>query len=338
VRTADFHYLLPDEVIAQQPVEPRDAARLLDTRDLADHPFRDLAGLLDPGDLVVVNSTRVRSARLRGSKRASGGKVEVLLLRNTAGSHWEALIRPARRIGPGVQLDLGGLEAHITARLSSGVFELELATTDQTSVEDAIDRYGETPLPPYIHEHLTDPDLYQTVFADRVGSAAAPTAGLHFTDGVVRSLRSQGIRLATVDLEVGVDTFRPIEADLISDHVMHSERYAVPVETAEAVARTRENGKRVIGVGTTVVRALESAFDGQKLATGHGSTDLFIVPGYRFRVVDVLVTNFHVPASSLVVMIAAFMGPGWRAAYAHALARGYRFLSFGDAMLAERAK
>ena len=338
MQTADLWYSLPDTAIAQQPVEPRDAARLLDTRDLTDHSFRDLPGLLVPGDLVIVNTTRVRAARLRGTKRESGGAVEVLLLRNTDRLRWEALVRPARRIKPGMALDLGDLKALVTARLPDGVFELELTATGHDGVEQAIDRLGETPLPPYVHQPLTDPERYQTVFAERVGSAAAPTAGLHFTDRIVRALTERGNRLATVDLEVGVDTFRPIGAEQVSDHVMHSERYSVPPETVEAVARTRETGGRVVAVGTTVVRALEDAFDGQDLLAGDSSTDLFIVPGYRFRVVDVLVTNFHVPASTLVAMIAAFMGPGWRSAYAHALARGYRFLSFGDAMLAERAE
>lgn len=336
MRTVDFSYLLPDEVIAQQPVEPRDAARLLDTRDLTDHTFRDLPDLLAPGDLVVVNKTRVRAARLRGTKRESGGAVEVLLLRSTAGPRWEALIKPARRIRPGIVLDLDNLVATVTGALSDGVFELDLATTDGATVEQAIARSGQTPLPPYIRKPLDDPERYQTIFADRVGSAAAPTGGLHFTDPVVRSLEEREIGLVAVELEVGLDTFRPIGVDQISDYVMHSERFSVPVGTAEAIARTGRAGGRVVAVGTTVVRTLETAFDGRGVAAGDGSSDLFITPGYRFRVVDVLVTNFHVPASTLVVMVAAFMGPEWRSAYAHALARGYRFLSFGDAMLAER--
>ncbi|MDH3260108.1 MAG: tRNA preQ1(34) S-adenosylmethionine ribosyltransferase-isomerase QueA [Acidimicrobiia bacterium] len=335
VRTVDFSYLLPTAVIAQQPVEPRDAARLLDTRDMTDHTFRDLADLLAPGDLVVVNKTRVRAARLRGTKSESGGAVEVLLLRNNAGAHWEALIRPGRRIRPGVVLDLGELTATVTAALPNAVFELDLATTDGTSVERTIARVGETPLPPYVREPLTDPEQYQTIFAERVGSAAAPTAGLHFTDGVVRSLAKRGIDVAAVELEVGLDTFRPMTVGQISEHVMHSERYSVSVGAVGAIARTRQSGGRVVAVGTTVVRTLESAFDGREVVPGDGSSDLFITPGYRFRVVDTLVTNFHVPGSTLVVMMAAFMGSEWRSAYAHALARGYRFLSFGDAMLTE---
>lgn len=338
MQTVDFSYLLPDRVIAQQPTEPRDAARLLDTRDMTDHTFGELADLLAPGDLVVVNKTRVRAARLRGTKSAGGGAVEVLLLRSTAGSGWEALIKPARRIRPGVVLDLGELVATVTAPPASGVFELDLATTDGTDVEQAIARLGETPLPPYIRQTLADPERYQTVFAERVGSAAAPTAGLHFTNRVIASLAEREIGLAAVELEVGIDTFRPIGVPRVSDHVMHSERYSVPESTAEAIGRTRGSGGRVVAVGTTVVRTLESVFDGEEIAPGDGATDLFITPGYRFNIVDVLVTNFHVPASTLVVMIAAFMGPEWRSAYAHALARSYRFLSFGDAMLAERSR
>lgn len=336
MQTSDFSYLLPEEVIAQQPVDPRDAARLLDTRDMTDHTFRELADLLAPGDLVVVNKTRVRAARLRGKKLESGGAVEVLLLRNTTGSEWEALIKPARRVRPGVVVDLGGLMAKVTASLPDGVFELDLTTTDGASVEQSIARLGETPLPPYIREPLVDAERYQTVFAERVGSAAAPTAGLHFTERVVNSLTDRGIDLAAVELEVGLDTFRPIGVAEITDHVMHSERYAIPPETAAAITRTRQTGGRVVAVGTTVVRSLETAFDGKEVTAGDGFSDLFIRPGYRFGVVDLLVTNFHVPASTLVVMMAAFMGPAWRSAYADALARGYRFLSFGDAMLAER--
>ncbi|MGZ8755691.1 MAG: S-adenosylmethionine:tRNA ribosyltransferase-isomerase, partial [Acidimicrobiia bacterium] len=235
MRTSEFFYPLPDAVIAQHPVEPRDAARLLDTRDMTDHTFRELADLLVPGDLVVVNKTRVRAARLRGKKLESGGVVEVLLLRNMAGSRWEALIKPARRVRPGVGLDLGGLMAKVTASFSDGVFELDLTATDGTSVDQAIAQLGEIPLPPYIREPLVDSERYQTVFAERVGSAAAPTAGLHFTEQVVSSLADRGIDLATVELEVGLDTFRPIGVEEITDHVMHSERYAIPNETANAI-------------------------------------------------------------------------------------------------------
>jgi S-adenosylmethionine:tRNA ribosyltransferase-isomerase len=336
MRTEDFSYLLPEEAIAQQPAEPRDSARLLDTRHMNDHTFLELPQLLEPGDLVVVNNTRVRAARLRGTKRHSGGSVEVLLLRTTNSTHWEALIKPARRIQPGTILDLGDLVATVTNAVGGGVFELSLVSVDGNDIEASITRTGTTPLPPYIRQPLVDQGRYQTVYADRVGSAAAPTAGLHFTEGVIGGLRDRGIGLAAVELEVGVDTFRPIGTSQITDHQMHAERYMVPAETAERVAGTLRGGGRVVAVGTTVVRTLESAVEGQGVRAGEGSTDLFITPGYRFRIVDILVTNFHVPSSTLVVMLEAFMGRGWRTTYAHALVRGYRFLSFGDAMLAER--
>lgn len=337
MRTVEFSYQLPDEAIAQRPVEPRDTARLLDTRDLTDHTFRELPDLLAPGDLIIVNETRVRAARLRGTKRESGGAVEVLLLRPTADRGWEALVKPARRIKPGTVLDLGQLEATVKDALSGGVFEIELVTSDGSDIDEAVAQRGETPLPPYIRTPLADLERYQTVFAQRVGSAAAPTAGLHFTNRVIEALGKREIGWAAVELEVGLDTFRPIGTERIVDHVMHSERFSVPEATAEAIARTRTAGGRIVAVGTTVVRTLESTLEGNEVIPGDGSTDLFIAPGYRFGIVDLLITNFHVPASTLVVMLAAFMGPGWRSAYAQALARGYRFLSFGDAMLAERA-
>ena len=336
MQTSDFSYVLPDEKIAQRPIEPRDAARLLDTRDMTDHVFRELADLLRPGDLVVVNKIRVRAARLHGRKRDSGGGVEVLLLGPVAGSRWKALVKPSRRIRSGVVLDLGDLSALVVTAHSGGVFELVLSPGEGSDIERLIARDGETPLPPYIREPLHDHERYQTVFAERVGSAAAPTAGLHFTEQVVRSMEARGIGMAAVELEVGLDTFRPIGVENITDHVMHTERYEVPAETAAAIAGTRREGGRIVAVGTTVVRTLESAFDGGQVAAGDGSTGLFITPGYRFGVVDLLVTNFHVPASTLVVLLAAFMGPGWRTSYAAALQRNYRFLSFGDAMLAER--
>jgi S-adenosylmethionine:tRNA ribosyltransferase-isomerase len=337
MRTADFTYFLPDEVIAQQPVEPRDAARLLDTRDMTDHTFRDLTGLLGAGDLVVVNTTRVRAARLLGTKRGSGGSVEVLLLRASSPSGWEALIKPARRVRRGTVLDLPNLVATVTGDGTRGVFELDLDCPDGEDVEAAIARIGTTPLPPYIRRPLDDEGRYQTVFADRVGSAAAPTAGLHFTQQVLDGLQQAGIGVASVELEVGLDTFRPITTDLIAEHQMHTEKYSVPDEAADAINETRRAGGRIVAVGTTVVRTLESAASDDGVRSGRGVSGLFITPGYRFRVVDLMITNFHVPSSTLLVLLQAFMGDGWRLAYAHALARGYRFLSFGDAMLAERS-
>ncbi|HUU60849.1 MAG TPA: tRNA preQ1(34) S-adenosylmethionine ribosyltransferase-isomerase QueA [Acidimicrobiia bacterium] len=336
MRTSDFLYDLPAAAIAQVPAEPRDSARLLVAEGLADRRFADLPDLLAPGDLVVVNRTRVRRARLRGNKEDGGGRVEALLLRPTPAG-WEALVRPARRLRPGTRLRFGGIAALVVAGPDRGQALLSL-DAGEVPLEEALDRWGEVPLPPYFTGRLEDPERYQTVYAARPGSAAAPTAGLHFTTGVLRRLGERGIELAAVELGIGVDTFRPIAAARLEEHHMHREDYLIDEAAVAAVEATRRRGGKVLAVGTTVVRALESAAEaGGAVRPGPGSTDLFITPGHPFRVVDLLVTNFHVPGSTLVVLIAAFMGEGWRELYRVALARGYRFLSFGDAMLAGRA-
>lgn len=329
----EFRYELPADAIAQHPVEPRDAARLLDTRDLTDHVFRDLPRLLEPGDLVVVNTSRVRRARLRGVRLPGGGAVELLLVQRRAEGGWSALAKPARRIRPGSRLAFGEMGAVVRSGPVDGVVAVEF--DDET----LLDELGSVPLPPYITAELADPERYQTVYADRVGSVAAPTAGLHFTPAVLDSLDSRGVRRAAVELEVGLGTFRPITTDRIDQHVMHHERCTVPESTAAAIAETRRSGGRVVAVGTTTVRTLETfARPDGTVGAGSTETDLYLRPGSTFRVVDLLVTNFHVPASSLLVMLAAFMGDGWRQAYATALDRGYRFLSFGDAMVCERRR
>lgn len=326
--------MLPDGAVAQSPIEPRHDARLLDTRDMSDHRFLELADLLETEDLVVVNDTRVRAARLLGRRRETGGKVELLLLEHNPDGTWEALAKPSRRLHPGVDIDLGGFSATVMSDPDRGMVKVELTVED---AEDAIAAHGEVPLPPYFTGRLDDPERYQTMFARDPGSAAAPTAGLHFTEEVVARLRARGIRLASVDLHVSLDTFRPMSTDDVEDHEMHSEWCAVPVETAAAVEETRERGGRVVAVGTTVVRTLESRADGTgRVTTGEGRTDLFLRPGSVISVVDVLVTNFHLPGSTLLVLLAAFMGERWRETYETALHRGYRFLSFGDAMLAAR--
>ena len=330
---SEFRYDLPDAAIAQHPAEPRDSARLLDARDLSDHRFSDLASLLEPDDLLVVNTTRVRRARLRGAKRDSGGAVELLLLSRLSQGGWTALVSPARRMRPGVVLEFGDTEAVITQGPDDGIVGVEF------SDERDLEALGTVPLPPYITTTLEDPERYQTIYADRVGSAAAPTAGLHFTPAVFQSLQERGIRRAAVELEVGIGTFRPITAEHVEDHVMHRERCSIPPESASAIAETRQRGGRIVAVGTTTVRTLETfARDDGTVAAGETETELFLRPGSTFRVVDVLITNFHVPGSSLLVMLAAFMGPDWKTAYETALARGYRFLSFGDAMLCERPR
>lgn len=336
VRTDEFDYVLPATTIAQHPAEPRDAARLLRADILEDRRFSELPSLLDPADLLVVNRTKVRAARLRGIKAASGGGVELLLTRRLDTRRWEALIRPARRIRRGTELTLGKISGEILSDPIGGEVVVALRA-ESGDIEDLLPEEGEMPLPPYIHVPLDDPDRYQTVFAKTVGSAAAPTAALHFTTGLLESLEVAGIRIAEVDLEVGLDTFRPISTQAIDDHEMHREIWEVPVEAAEAVAECRERGGRVVAVGTTVVRTLESAAqDDGLIRADRGATDLFISPGYTLRVVDAVVTNFHAPRTTLIVMIAALLGDRWRDVYNHALGAGYRFLSFGDAMFVEQ--
>ncbi|HSJ27639.1 MAG TPA: tRNA preQ1(34) S-adenosylmethionine ribosyltransferase-isomerase QueA [Acidimicrobiia bacterium] len=328
---ARFRYELPDDAIAQEPMEPRDAARLLDARDLSDHHFRDLPDLLLPGDLVVMNTTRVRRARLLGHRAGTGGAVELLLLHRNPDGGWSALVSPARRIRAGVELVFGPLQAVVTDDPVDGVLAVTFAD------ESLLEEVGTVPLPPYIRTELSDPERYQTVYAETPGSAAAPTAGLHFTEGVLRALDARGVERATVELRVGLGTFRPITVDRIEDHEMHREWCAVPEATARAISEARRRGGRVVAVGTTTVRTLET-FARPDGTVGHGETetDLFLRPGSTFHVVNLLVTNFHVPGSSLLVMLAAFMGDGWVEAYRVALERRYRFLSFGDAMLCER--
>lgn len=334
IDTAAFAYDLPETAIAQAPVEPRHDARLLDARSGSDHRFFHLPELLEKGDLVVVNQTRVRHARLTGTKRPSGGAVEALLLRRI-GDEWEALVKPARRIRSGTEIQFGCIDALVMSDPVDGIARLRLRSL--RDIESAIHMEGSPPLPPYIHTPLGDPGRYQTMFADGVGSSAAPTAGLHFTDRVVERLASAGIGLAAVTLEVGLATFRPISTDQIEDHSMHAEKCEVPPDTALAVAACRRRGNRIVAIGTTVVRTLETfGRPDRTVCPGTVETDLYLRPGCEFRVVDLLVTNFHMPRSSLLVMVEAFMGPGWREVYALAQRRGYRFLSFGDAMLCAR--
>lgn len=334
MRVEDFKYPLPESAIAQKAIEPRHDSRLLDTRDMSDHRFLDLPALLRPGDLVVVNETRVRAARLMARRRGTGGLVELLVLTARQDGLWKVLARPSRRLRPGVHLEVDGMVATIVEGPDQGIVVIDLQALD---VEAAISEAGEIPLPPYFHGTISDPDRYQTMFARSIGSAAAPTAGLHFTTDVTAGLARRGIEIAIVDLHVGIDTFRPIATDDIEDHVMHSEWCSIPESTSAAIARARDGGGRVVAIGTTVVRTLETfAKDNRTVESGAGDTNLFLKPGDDFRVVDALVTNFHVPGSTLVVLVAAFMGDRWRKAYQTALDRGFRFLSFGDAMYAER--
>lgn len=335
MKVSDFHYDLPDTSIAQSAIEPRHDSRLLDTRDMSDHRFLDLPRLLDPGDLVVVNETKVRAARLIGRRTLTGGKVEILLLKHRGDGLWEALAKPARRLRPGVRIEFDGLSAVVSRGPEDGIVQVALDAEDEESVIAAT---GIVPLPPYFSGHLEHADRYQTLFANQPGSSAAPTAGLHFTRDVVDRLVKRDIRLTKVDLHVSLDTFRPMSVELVEDHKIHSEWCSVPASTARAIAETHVRGNKVVAVGTTVVRTLESLADGQGgVRPESRDTDLFLRPGNKFEVVDALVTNFHMPSSTLLVLLSAFMGSGWRKVYSAALDRGYRFLSFGDAMYAERA-
>lgn len=332
---AEFDYPLPPHAIAQHPIEPRDAARLLDTRDCSDHIFAELPRLLAPGDLVVVNRTRVRAARLVGEKAETGGKVEALLLRRLDPARWEALVRPSRRLRPGTRLVFGPIRGEILTIPVEGMAVLSLEADED--VEAMLDLVGRVPLPPYITTPAIAPDRYQTIFADRTGSAAAPTAGLHFTPRLVGALSETGIELASVELEVGLATFRPIITKTIEAHRIHTEAYRLDPDAAAAIGRCRERGGRVVAIGTTTVRVLETcAGAGGLVEPGAGETSLYLHPGRPYRVVDLLVTNFHLPRSSLILLVAGFMGDGWRGAYQTALERSYRFLSFGDAMLCAR--
>jgi S-adenosylmethionine:tRNA ribosyltransferase-isomerase len=329
----DFDYELPAEAIAQEAIEPRDGARLLDVRTMEDRRFSDLPSLLDPGDLLVVNRTRVRAARLVG-RRATGGRTELLLVRRIDQERWQALINPSKKVRVGSQIVTGPITATLLTDPIDGVATVELRA--DVDIEEAIASNGSVPLPPYFHGSLSDPSRYQTIFARTVGSSAAPTAALHFTPSVVSQLGIRGVEIATVELDVGLDTFRPMSGVHVEDHKIHSERIAVPQEVVDAVDRTRDRGCRVVAIGTTVVRTLESvAQPSRTIVRYEGDTDLFITPGYVPTVVDAVVTNFHAPRTTLIVMIATLLGDPWKDAYDHALAGGYRFLSFGDAMFFE---
>ena len=332
-------YDLPEEAIAQTPAEPRDSARLLDALDPAGavghRTVSDLPELVGPGDVVVVNDSKVIPARLRLAK-ATGGAAEVMLLEPEPGDAdqrtWTALVRPGRRLPPGTLLHPTGTGGtapvvEVGERLDDeGVRRVRFLA----EAHEVLALCGQMALPPYIHRPLDRPDRYQTVYADRPGSVAAPTAGLHLTPAVMARIDANGAEVHRVDLQVGLATFRPVSTDRAEDHAMHRERYSVPESTWAACRQAR----RVIAIGTTTVRALESA-----AATGRleGSSDLFIRPGFPFSVVDVLMTNFHMPRSTLLLLLEAFTGPRWRDLYAAALHHGYRFLSFGDAMIVGRA-
>ena len=353
LKISDFDYNLPPELIAQTPIEPRDASRLLvldrATASLAHRHFRDIGEYLRPGDLLIANQSRVIPARLLGRRVVTGGAVEVLLLaeRPDLGPDcWETLVRPGRRLHPGDCVIFGDeasafplLQGEIRQSTEAGgrivSFSIPITETALT-VRDLIEQLGRMPLPPYIHETLTDPERYQTVYARISGSAAAPTAGLHFTPQLLEQLRAQGVRVGFVTLHVGLDTFRPIEGELVSEHKMHSEEIELDAPTAELINETRKAGGRVVAVGTTSVRVLESvaSFYAGQIEPYRGHTRLFITPGYRFQVVDAMITNFHLPRSTLLLLVSAFASKALiERAYAEAIRERYRLFSFGDAML-----
>lgn len=337
----DFWYDLPKELIAQEPCLPRDAARLLclgrQSGEISHHIFHELPALLHAGDLLVVNNSKVLPARLIGHKAETGAVCELLLLREESRDVWECLARPGKKLKPGVRVVFGDgtLTAEILETREDGN-KLVRFSYDTDTLYEKLDAFGKMPLPPYITKQLDDGSQYQTVYAKELGSAAAPTAGLHFTPELMETLRQKGIRFAEVTLHVGLGTFRPVKEETVEDHVMHSEWYSISEETAALINRTKQEGGRVIAVGTTSCRTLEAAagaHDG-KICACSGDTDIFIYPGYTFRCIDGLITNFHLPESTLIMLVSAFCGyESTMNAYRVAVEDKYRFFSFGDAML-----
>jgi len=342
MKTADFDYFLPQELIAQTPAEPRDHSRLLvyhrSDGSLEHRHFYDIIDYLRPGDALVINETRVIPARLLGVKEDTGVPIEVLLLRRHNATDWEALVRPGRRLKPGTVCSFG--DGLLRCEILGNVEETGGRTVRFSCdgiFEEVLDRLGEMPLPPYIHEKLQDPGRYQTVYARQEGSAAAPTAGLHFTPELLDRIRQKGIRVVPVLLHVGLGTFRPVKVEDAEHHVMHSEYYEVTPEAAEALNAVRAAGGRIVCVGTTSVRTLETVADAEgRIHPGSGETAIFIYPGVPIRAVDALITNFHLPQSTLLMLVSALMGREEALrVYEEAVKERYRFFSFGDAMFIE---
>lgn len=335
---SDFYFDLPKELIAQDPLEDRASSRLLvldrDSGRVEHHVFREIVDYFRPGDCLVLNDTKVIPARLLGEREDTGASVEVLLLKRREDDIWETLVRPGKKCRPGTRLSFGGglLKADVLEIVEEGnrlvKFEYE------GIFEEVLDRLGEMPLPPYITHKLQDKNRYQTVYAKHEGSAAAPTAGLHFTEELLAEIRSMGVKTVYVTLHVGLGTFRPVKEDDILQHHMHSEFYTVSQEAADMVNETKRNGGRVICIGTTSCRTVESASDDAGiLQAGSGNTEIFIYPGYRFKILDALITNFHLPESTLLMLVSALAGREHvLAAYEEAVKERYRFFSFGDAM------
>ena len=338
MKKSEFWYELPEQLIAQTPIEPRDASRMLtldrNTGEIGHLRFRDFLSLLRKGDTLILNDTRVIPARLYGKRADTGGDIEFLLLEQKADKQWEILVRPGKRAKPGHRFVFGDglLHATVTDVLSDGNrlarFECE------GSIYPVLEQIGLMPLPPYIKEKLSDKERYQTVYSQQLGSAAAPTAGLHFTPELLEEIKKAGVNIGFVTLHVGLGTFRPVKEENILDHKMHSEHYVVPQQTADLINQTKQNGGRVIAVGTTSCRTLEAmAATHGTICPCEGSTNIFIYPGYSFKVLDGLITNFHLPESTLIMLVSAFAGyESTMNAYQTAVKEQYRFFSFGDAM------
>lgn len=339
LKKSDFYFDLPQELIAQDPLEDRSSSRLLvlnrETGEVEHRHFKEITDYLKQGDCLVLNNTKVIPARLMGVKEDTGAAIEVLLLKRRDNDVWETLVKPGKKARPGAKIVFGDgcLRAEVLDVVEEGN---RLIRFDYEGIfEEVLDRLGEMPLPPYITHKLQDKNRYQTVYAKYEGSAAAPTAGLHFTEELLAQIEEMGVKIAYVTLHVGLGTFRPVKADNILEHHMHSEHYEVTPETAELINRTKESGRRVICVGTTSCRTVESAADESgRVQPGCGDTEIFIYPGYRFKVLDCLITNFHLPESTLVMLVSALAGrENVLAAYREAVEERYRFFSFGDAML-----
>ncbi|MBR3220260.1 tRNA preQ1(34) S-adenosylmethionine ribosyltransferase-isomerase QueA [Candidatus Saccharibacteria bacterium] len=342
MKTSDFDYNLPEELIAQTPLKQRDASKLLvvdrENQTITDKHFYDIIDYLNPGDALVLNETKVLPARIFGERPDTKGKVEVLLLKDLGNDTWECLTRPQKRLKNAKEIifkdesDKTLLTATIEKILPDGITHLRFSY--QGIFLERLEELGTMPLPPYIHEKLKDQSRYQTVYAKNLGSAAAPTAGLHFTPELLKKCEEKGIKIIKITLNVGLGTFRPVQVEDIKDHHMHTESYEVSAEAAKKINEVKKSGGRVVAVGTTTVRTLESvASKYGKIAADSGETDIFIYPGYKFKAIDGMITNFHLPKSTLLMLVTAFGGKIIKDAYAHAVDEKYRFFSFGDAML-----
>jgi len=338
MKTEEFDYYLPENLIAQSPLKNRESSKLLvldkSKKSYEDKIFSDIIDYLDESDALVINDTKVIPARLIGLKEETGAKIEILLLKNLHKNIWEALAKPQKRLKKGTIISFGDglLKAKVTGVLNDGLVHVELIY--KGILNEVLDKLGEMPLPPYIHEKLKEKDRYQTVYAKNIGSSAAPTAGLHFTKDLLSKIEEKGVKIVHITLHVGLGTFRPVVADDIKDHQMHEEYYYVSDDAAKVLTEVKESGKRIIAVGTTSVRTLETVYEKHnKFKACSGNTSIFIYPGFKFKAVDALITNFHLPKSTLIMLVSAFAGKDFVLdAYKHAVEKKYRFFSFGDAM------